>query len=130
MFCRWRTQVFISNESAIVALRELVKPIVHGINNGAHAKLFVTQHFAHGLLLEFNRCVRIAPRQLQIKRDKTITRISGQQDDLRPVKLASRDEIFAANSVPPIAFGAMLKQIMRKDNPRKTGQIVSSRSQS
>ena len=28
-----------------------------------------------------------------------------------------------------IAFGAMLKQIMRKDNPRKTGQIVPSRTQ-
>src|SRR5580765_8344491 len=129
MFGGRGAQCFISSESEIVALRELVKPIVHGINNGAHAKLLVAQHFAHGLLLELNRCVRIAPCQLQIKRDKAITRISGQQDDLRPVKLASRDEIFAANSVPPIAFGAMLKQIMRKNNPWKTGQSVTSRTQ-
>src|SRR6478609_6451175 len=129
MFGRRGAQCFVSDEGEIVALRELVKPIVHGINNGAHAKLFVTQHFAHGLLLELNQCVRIAPCQLQVKRNKTITRVSGEQDDLCPVKLAPRDEIFAANSVPPIAFGAMLKQIVRKDNSRKTGQIVTSRAQ-
>jgi hypothetical protein len=79
--------------------------------------------------LSLSRRVRIAPCQLQVERNETITRISGQQDDLRPFKLASRDEIFAANSVPTIAFGAMLKQIMRKDNPRKTGQSVTSRAQ-
>ena len=130
MFSRRGAQYFVPDKAEIVTLRELVKPIVHGINNGAHAKLFVTQHFTHSLMLELNRCVRIAPCQLQVKRNKTITRISGEKDDLCPVKLASRDEIFAANSVPSIAFGPMLKQIMRKDNPRKTGQIIASRSQS
>src|SRR5262245_35550077 len=109
MFRRRRAQCFVSDEREIVTLRELVKPIVHGINNGAHAKLFVTQHFAHGLLLEINWCIRVAPCQLQVQRNETITRISGEQDDLCAAKLASRDEIFAANSVPPIAFGAMLK---------------------
>src|SRR4029077_7781169 len=75
-------------------------------------------------------CVRIAPCQLQVERNETITRIPGEKDDLCPVKLASGAEIFCTNSVPPIDFGAVVKQIMRKDNPRKTGQIIASRSQS
>jgi hypothetical protein len=129
MFGRRGAEYFVSDEGEILTLRELVKPIVHGINDGAHAELFVPQHFAHILLPELDRRIRIAPCELQVERNETITRISGEQDDLRPVKLASRDEIFAANSVPPIAFGAMFKQIMRKDNPRKTGQIIASRSQ-
>jgi hypothetical protein len=66
---------------------------------------------------------------LQIKRNETIARISSEQDDLCPLKLASRDKIFAANSVPPIALGAMLEQIVGKDNPRKTGSSVASRTQ-
>src|SRR4029077_7938755 len=76
MFGRRGAQCFVSDEGEIVALRELVKPIVHGINNGAHAKLFVAQHFAHGLLLELNTCVRVAACQLQEERNETITRIS------------------------------------------------------
>src|SRR5262245_57102246 len=64
MFGRRGAQCFVSDEGEIFTLGELVKPIVHGINNGEHAKLFVTQHFAHGLLLEPNLCVRIAPCQL------------------------------------------------------------------
>jgi hypothetical protein len=66
---------------------------------------------------------------LQVKRNKTITRISGQEDDLRPFKLASRYEIFAANPVPTITFCPVLEEVMREDNSRKTGQSVTSRTQ-
>jgi hypothetical protein len=66
---------------------------------------------------------------LQVKRNKTITRISSQKDDLRPFKLASRYEIFAANPVPTITFCPVLEEVMREDKSRKTGLSVASRTQ-
>ena len=88
--------------------------------------LFVAQHFAHRLLPELKRRVWIASCQLQIQRNETITRISGEQDDFCPVKLASRDQILAANSVPAITFGAMLEQIVRKDQSAENQVVVTS----
>src|SRR5438045_5250353 len=122
-------QCFVSDEDKIVARRELAEPIVHRTDNGAHAKIFVPQHFAHGLLPELGRRVWIASCQLQVKRNKTITRISSQQDNLRPFKLASGYEIFAAKPVPTIAFCPVLEEVMREHNARKTGYIVASRAQ-
>src|SRR6266480_2571333 len=129
MFGRRGAQCFVSDEGEIVALRELADPMVHRTDDRAHAKLVVPQHFAHGLLPEVGRRVWIASCQLQVERNETITRISGQQDNLGPFKLASRYEIFAANPVPTIAFCPVLEEVMREDNARKTGQSVTSRTQ-
>src|SRR5215470_14858097 len=119
MFGRRGPKCFVSEEGEIVASGELIDPMIHSADDRAHAQFFVAQHFAHRSLPELERRVRIASCQLQVQRNKTITRISREKDDLRAVKLASRYEIFAANPVPPVAFGAVLKQIMRKHNARK-----------
>src|SRR5262245_26756625 len=121
MFGRRGAQCFVSDKGEVVARRELVKPMIHGADDRAHAELLVAQHFAYRFLPELNRCVWIAPCQLQIKRNKTITRITGQQDDLRAFKLAPRDEIFTAKPVPTIALRAVLEEVVREHDPRKPG---------
>src|SRR5262249_45763337 len=103
--------------------------MIHGSDDRAHAEVFVAQHFAHGLLPKLSRCVWVASGQLQVKRNKTITRISSQQDDLRPFKLPSRYEIFAAKSVPTITLCPVLEEVMREHYARKAGQIVASWAQ-
>ena len=72
----------------------------------------------------------IAPRYLQIQRDKTIARVSREQNDRCPAKLPSRHQIFAAQPVPEIAFGPVLEQIVRKYQPRNTRLAVTFRAQS
>src|SRR5215831_13313159 len=120
MFGRRGAQCFVTNEREVVAARELVKPMVHRTDDRAHAELCVAQHFAHWLLPELSRRIWIASCQLQVKRNKTITRIPSQEDDLRPSELPSRHEIFAANPVPTIAFCAVLEEVMRENNAWKT----------
>ena len=72
----------------------------------------------------------IAPRYLQIQRDKTIAWVSREQNDRCPAKLPSRHQIFAAQPVPEIAFGPVLEQIVRKYQPRNTRLAVTFRAQS
>src|ERR1700749_4897600 len=121
MFSRRGAQGFVSEEGEIVSFGELVKPMVHCADNRAYAELWVPQHFAYCLLPELARRVRIASGQLQVKRNKAIARISGQEDNLRPFKFASRYEIFTADSVPTITFCTVLEEVMREHNTRKIG---------
>src|ERR1043166_232228 len=109
MFGRRRTQCFISDKGEIVACGELMDPMIHSADDGAHAQFFVEQHFAHCCSPELELRAWIASCQLPVQRKETIGGVSRQQDGLRPVKRAPRDEIFTANSVPPIAFGAVLE---------------------
>jgi len=67
---------------------------------------------------------RIAPCQLQVERNETITRIPGEQNDLCPVKLASRNEIFAAHAIPAITLRSVFKTIMREYDPGKFRMIM------
>src|SRR4030095_10545206 len=109
MFGGRGAQCFIADQGEIVTSRELIDPIVHGIDDGAHTEPSVAQHFTDALLPELKRRVGIAPCQLQIQRNETIPRIAREQNDSCTVKLASRDEILASKSVPPITLSAVLK---------------------
>src|SRR5215212_2543907 len=100
MLSRRCSERFISNESEIVALEELVHPIIHRAHDSAYAESSVAQHFTRTFLPKVDRSVWIAPRDLQIKRDEAIAWVSRQQNDFCPTKLPSRHEIFAAQPVP------------------------------
>src|SRR5260370_6652705 len=125
MFCRRGAEGFISNKGEIVAPGELLHPIVHRAYDAAYAESSVAQHVAHTLSPEFDRCIWIAPRYLQIERNETIAWVSREQNDLCTAKLSSRYEILAAQSVPEIAFSPVLEQIVRKYQPGNTRLAVT-----
>src|SRR5207245_5245256 len=129
MFCRRGAEGFISNQVEIVAPRERVYPIVHRVYDGAYAESFIAQHLAHILLPEFDRSVGIAPRYLKVKRNETIAWVPREQNDFCSAKLPSRHQIFAAQSVPEIAFCPVLEQIVRKNQPGNTWLAVTFRPQ-
>jgi hypothetical protein len=76
-------------------------------------------------------CIRagIAPRHLQVERDKTIPGIAHEQDDFRSSKFSLWNQVFAAQAVPPIAFRPVLKTIVREYYPGKSWLIVPPRLQ-
>ena len=78
---------------------------------------------------EFDRSVGIAPRYLKVKRNETIAWVPREQNDFCSAKLPSRHQIFAAQSVPEIAFGSVLEQIVRKYQPGNTWLAVTFRPQ-
>jgi len=129
MFFRRGAESFISNKSEIVALGELSHPIVHRVYDGTDAESFIAQHLADSLLPQFDWRIRISPCYLQVERNETIARVPREQNNLCPAKLPARDQIFATQSVPEIAFGAVFEQIVRKNQPGNTRLAVTFRPQ-
>ena len=86
-----------------------MEPVVHRSDDAADAEAFVAEKITERFSLEFRRRTRIAPGHLYIERNEAIAWITHEQNDLRPAKLPLRYQVFAANSVPKITFGAMLK---------------------
>jgi len=129
MFCRRGSKGFISNESEIVAPRELGDPIIHRAYDGMDAESSIAQHLADTLSSELNGSIWIAPCYLQVERNKTIAWIPREQNDLCAAKLSSRYQIFASQPVPEIAFGPVLEQIVRKYQPRNSWLAVTFRPQ-
>src|SRR5436190_115717 len=103
------TQRFIPDNHEIFASREFTEPVVHRPDDGADSEFFVPQEITHTFLLESRRSAWIAPGHLHIERNETIARIPHEQNDLRPIKLLFRDKVFAADSVPKIAFRSVLE---------------------
>src|SRR6266404_1158048 len=129
MFFRRGAESFVSNKGKIVAPGELSHPIVHRVYDGTHAESFIAQHLANSLLPQFDWSIRISPCYLQIERHEAIARVPREQNDLCPTKLPAREQIFATQSVPEIAFGAVFEQIMRKNQPGNTRLAVTFRPQ-
>src|SRR4029077_6614417 len=96
---------------------------------GTNAESFIAQHLADSLLPQFDWSIRVASCYLQVEGHEAIARVSGEQNDSCPAKLLSWHEIFAAQSVPEIAFCAVLEQIVRKNQPGNTRLTVTFRTQ-
>ena len=117
MFRRRGAHRFISDDSEIVAARELIQPVVHRLNDGANSEPFVAQEVADSFFLELGRRAGVAPGHLHIKRNETVARVPHNQNDLCSTELLSRDQVFATDSVPKAAFRPVLEQIMGKNEP-------------
>src|SRR5262249_29300269 len=109
MLCRQRAKCFIPQECEIIAAREFIQPIVHRANDNMHAKSSVAQEICDAFVLESHWSIRIAPGHLYIERNETIAWIAHEQNDFRPTEFLFRHQIFAANSVPKITFGAVFE---------------------
>src|ERR1044071_6356650 len=124
MFGRRRPQRLVPDHREIFSPREFVKPVVHCPDNTADSKPLVAQELTDRFLLQ--RCIGagITPCHLQIKGNETVARIPHQQDYLCSSKFSSRNEIFAAQAIPAIAFGSVLKTIVGEYHPGKIWMIV------
>src|SRR4029077_15949873 len=129
MFFRRGSESFISNKGKIVAPGEISHPIVHRVYDGTNAESFIAQHLADSLLPQFDWSIWISPCYLQIEGHEAIARVPREQNNLCPAKLPARDQIFAPQSVPEIAFCAVLEQIVRKNQPGNTRLTVTFRTQ-
>ena len=97
-------QPFVKQEEKAAPARPFGEPAVHDLNHRFDSKGRIAQQLRGGHLFQFFRRFPGPAGELDVKRNKGIARVAGQQDYRSAGPFPLRDEILAAELVPTIGF--------------------------